>query len=269
MANRKRKADEDGDGDETMSPGSSPATSSRVLARPSKKARPTQVSGRSLTLPRLLETLDTDQLRSVLERICDRHPDIGHEVATGAPKPTPQAVLDVLHDYQNKLTAALPYGQNNASYVYDRIRDHLIALVEAIAEFTPQFLPPTETQPLKSLQFLDGATEIIHEIPNLDSEAHMYHKETAYDDITKAWTLVISEAGKRAGGFNLYSGGWDDILARHNHKSGGRLASAINAMSSSAVWMGGNGESSSSDQNSIRNQLMNGSFFSPVRVGPW
>lgn len=269
MANRKRKADEDGD--ESMSPNSSPAISNRPLARPSKKIRSNDLIGRPLALPRLLETLDTAELRTVLERICERHPEIGREVVNGAPRPTASAAIDVLKGYQEKLKAAAPYGDTSAEYTYYRVKDALVALLDALSDFTPQFLPPIETQPTKSLEFLDGATKFIHDLPNWDPQAYRHHKENAYEEISRAWALVINEASKRAGGFNLHSGGWDQTLSRHNEQSGGRLGTAVAAMADNVGWMGANAASSSSasEQNNILNQLMSGAYGSPVRVGPW
>lgn len=270
MASRKRKADEDGD--ETMSPQSSPAISARPLARPSKKVRSNEVIGRPLSLHRLLETLDTSQLRTVLERICERHSDIGNEVVSGAPRPSVASALDVLQGYQDKMKAAVPYGETSPEYTYYRVKEALIALIDALSDFTPQFLPPIETQPAKSLQFLDGATNLIHQLPDWQPQAYRHHKDNAFEEISKAWALVINEAGKRGGGFNLHSGGWDQKLSQHNERSGGRLASAIGAMTESVGWIGSNsngGSSSTSDPNSILNQLISGTYGAPVRVGPW
>lgn len=267
MSSRKRKADEDGD--ENMSPMSSPAISSRPLIRPSKKFRSNDLIGRPLSLPRLLETLDTNQLRTVLERICERHPDIGQEVVSGAPRPTVDSAMNVLHGYQERLNAAAPYGESSAEYTYDRVKSHIIALIDALSDFTPQFLPPIETQPTKSLEFLDGATRFIHNLPDWQPQTYRHHKDNAYEDISKAWALVINEAAKRGGGFNLHSDGWDQKLARHNEQSGGRLATAMTAMSNSVGWMGSNENGGSSDQGSILNQLVSGAYGSPVRVGPW
>lgn len=271
MATRKRKADDDGD--EAMSIQSSPAISNRALSRPSKKVRSqNDIIGRPLNLHRLLETLDTSQLRTVLERICERHVDIGQEVISGAPRPSVNSALLVLQGYQDKLKAALPYGDSSAEYTYYRVKEALIALIDALMDFTPQFLPPIETQPSKSLQFLDGATNFIHELPDWQPQAYRHHKDSAYEEISKAWALVINEAAKRAGGFNLHSADWDQKLSQHNERSSGRLAGAINAMTESVGWMGQNsngGPGPSTDQNSILNQLMSGSYGAPVRVGPW
>lgn len=265
MANRKRKADDDGD--ESMS--ASPSMSNRPLARASKKFRPTtnDAIGRPLTLPRLLETLGPDQLRTVLERICEAHPDIGQEVVSQAPPPTAEAALKVLQDYQDKLQESVPYGQTSPEYMYQRIKDSLIALLQAMSDFTPQFLPPIETQPSRSLQYLDGATNFIHDLPDWEPQAYRHHKENAYEDISKAWALVINEASKRAGGFNLHTDGWDGALNRHNERSGGRLGVAVSAMREKVGWVGAN--AAASEQNSILNQLMSGTYGSPVRVGPW
>lgn len=243
----------------------SPSISARALARPSKKARANDAIGRPLTLPRLLETLDTDQLRTVLERICDRHPEIGQEVVSQAPRPSVESAIAVLQDYQDKLNAAVPYGETSPEYTYQRVKDALVAMLDALADFTPQFLPPIETQPTRSLQFLNGATNFIHNLPDWEPQMYRHHKENAYEDISKAWALVINEASKRGAGFNLHSDGWDATLNRHNTRSNGRLGTAVAAMAENVGWMGSN----SNDQNSILNQLMSGAYGSPVRVGPW
>ena len=252
-----------------MSSTTSPAISARPLARPSKKVRGSEVIGRPLNLPRLLETLDTDQLRTVLERICESHPAIGHEVVTQAPRPSVDKALEILQSYEDKFKAAMPYGNSSAEYTYYRVKDAMVAFIEALADFTPQFLPPNETQPTKSLQFLDSATTFIHNLPDWEPQAYRHHKESAYEDIAKAWTLVIEEGAKRAGGFNLHSGGWDQVLGQHNATSGGRLNSAVAAMANNIGWMGTGGAASGNNPDSILDSILSGAYNSPVRVGPW
>ncbi|KAL2268746.1 hypothetical protein VTJ83DRAFT_3592 [Remersonia thermophila] len=273
MASRKRKADDNTD-EMSVSPMSSPRTTSRQLARPSKKVRGGgDVAGRPLPLPRLLETLDNSQLRSVLQTICERHPDIGREVVTSAPRPSVASALEVIGEYQEKLQAAVPFGQSSSDYTYFRVKQPLVALIDAISDFTPQFLPPVEQQTTVSLQYLDGATKIIHSLPDWESQQYRHHKDGAYDEISNAWALVITEAAKRGGGFLLHQGGWDQKLARHNQQSGGKLGQAMNAMAAQVPWTGSSTNapagSSLSDPNSILNQIISGAYSSPVRVGPW
>jgi protein Cut8 len=276
--NRKRKAEnEDGSHDDSMSisPTASPAFAPRTIARPSKKVRANEVTGRPLALPRLLETLDAESLRSVLQTICQRHPQIGTEVVASAPRPSVTAAVKVLSEYQEKLREAFPFGGNAGSdYAYNRVKQQLADLIDALTDFTPHYLPPNENQTTVSLDYLDSATKVIHDLPEWDSQSHRHHKDNAYDDISKAWALVISEASKRGGGFQLHSGGWDQRLAKHNEQSSGRMQAAVNALGSNLGWMGGMGSVESGDPGSIRNQLLNGTYGAgtgtlPVHVGIW
>jgi protein Cut8 len=271
MSSRKRKNDDD---DEmSVSPLNSPSISSRQLARPSKKIRATEVTGRPLSLPRLLETLDATQLRGVLRAICERRPEIGHDVVNEAPRPSVASALQVLDEYYRKLQDAFPYGagQSSSDYNYYRVQKPLVALTEAISDFTPQYLPPTETQTMTSLQYLDGATKMVHQLPEWNSATYRQHKESAYDEISRAWALVITEASKRGGGFLLHNGRWDQILAKHNEVSGGRLGAAISAMATNVDWIGNTPNSAQGGNSgaSILDQITSGRYGSPVRVGPW
>ncbi len=270
---RKRSREDDADDHMSISPQNSPAFASRNLVRPSKKVRANDVTGRPLNLSRLLETLDAESLRSVLQTICERHPQIGTEVVASAPRPSVARAVEVLSQYQEKLRDAFPLGPNRGSdYAYNRVKQQLTDLIDALTDFTPHYLPPNETQTSESLNFLDHATKIIHDLPEWDSESQKYHKINAYDEISRAWALVISEGSKRGGGFQLHSGGWDQRISKHNEQSGGRMQVAVNALGSNLGWMGGGGMGSGGDPGSIRNQLLNGTYGAgtlPARVGIW
>lgn len=259
--------------DVSMSPSPSPAISSRSLARPMKRIRGNELTGRPLALPRLLETLDAQSLRNVLQSICDRHPQIGAEVVASAPRPSVSSALEVLTQYQTKLSAAFPFGGGLNDYAYNRVRASLSALIDALTDFTPHYLPPNETHVTNSLEFLDGATKVIHDLPDWESYSHKYHKDNAYDEISKAWALVISEASKRGGGFQLHNGEWDHKVAKHNEQSGGKMQAAVNALGTNLSWMGGapTVDAAQRERELIRNELLSGTYGQgmPVHVGPW
>ncbi|KAL2809965.1 tethering factor for nuclear proteasome sts1 [Aspergillus granulosus] len=280
-SSRKRKAEDDhNDYDSRMSasPTNSPAFTPRSLpaSRQLKRARPS-VGGRPLSLPRLLETLDTDALRGVLRSICDRHPSLAEEVVQSAPRPSVASALQVLRNYQSTLQSSFPLGGNTESdYAYNRVRQPLGSLLEALSDFTPHFLPPNESQASVSLSYLDGATDIIHSLPRWSSPQNNVERDSAYDEICKAWILVIREAAKRGGGIQLQYGLWDQKLAKHNQNSGGRLQAAVNDLASSLGWMHGPdsqgfGSPGGNDLGSIREQLLSGTYGlgTPVKVGHW
>lgn len=278
---RKRKAEDDGnDHDARMSASptnSPPSFAPRQLpAFRSKRTRPS-VSGRPLSLPRLIETLDTDALRTVLRSMCERHPDLVDEVAHTTPRPNVASTLQVLRNYQSTLHSSFPLGGNPGSdYAYNRVRQPLSNLLDALSDFTPHFLPPHEQQASTSLSYLDGATDIIHALPRWDTPQNNIARESAYEEICKAWILVIIEAAKRAGGIQLQYGGWDQTLAKHNQTSGGKLQAAVNELGSILGWMSGSnnqsyGNATNGELGSIREQLFSGTYGlnTPVKVGPW
>ncbi|KAI9796605.1 MAG: hypothetical protein M1825_006529 [Sarcosagium campestre] len=290
MNSRKRKVEDDGedgyqdrytsrepssgvDGDERMSasPAGSPAISSRQLIRPGNKRVKTSVTGRPLTLPRLLETLDAAAMRTVLRNVCETHPDIGTEVVNMAPRPTVPSALDVLNSYESTLRGSFPFGGNPTSdYAYNRVRQPLMDLLDALGDFTPHFLPPNETQMMTSLSFLDGATDIIHRLPKWDNNLHNHHKDLAYEEMSKAWALVVKEAAKRGGGIQLQYGGWDQKVAKHNDEAAGKMQTAVNELTVNLGWMGGNQSSGGAGEpTSIRQQLLSGTYGANPHVRAW
>ncbi|KAH7094467.1 tethering factor for nuclear proteasome STS1 [Paraphoma chrysanthemicola] len=277
MSGRKRKADDDGSSDDRMS--ASPSMSTAELPRPQPrhmKRMRTNLSGRPLPLPRLLETLSADEMRSLLQSICQRHPDIGNEVVSTAPRPSIQSTLEVLSKYEAAFQAAFPFGGRSSSdYAYNRVRQQLIELLESLKDFTPHYLPPNEQQPATSLAFLDGATDIIHRLPNWDTYQHNRHKEEAYEEMAKAWAIVIREAAKKAGGIQLQYGGWDQKIAKHNDVSGGKMQEAVHELRGGLGWMANDAAppatSGPEDAMSIRQQLLSGNYgmgASPG-IGAW
>lgn len=267
VRSRKRKADEDADSGMSTSPTNSPPPfATRSLARPPKKIKASSSSAQSISIARLLETLDAESLRSVLQTICERHPEIESEVLTSAPRPSVDATAEVLSQYQEKLRSAFPYGSNSTSdYAFNRVKHHLVNLIDALTDFTPHYLPPYESQTAVSLSYLHCATKVVHDLPDWDSKSNEYFKDNAYDEISRAWALVINEASKRGGGFLLHAGGWDQVLSKHNEQSRGRLQMAMSAMASNLDWIGG---MNSGDSSFIRNQLLNGTYGNPsVSIG--
>ena len=281
-SSRKRKADdEDPRPDDRMSasPSSSPSIPSQSLPATRSIKRPRSgVVGRPLALPRLLETLEAESLRAVLKGILDHHPTIAAEVEKYTPRPSVSSALVVLRKYETKLQEAFPFGGNSSSdYAYNRVRQPLMALLDALSDFTPHFLPPHETQAASCLGFLDGATDMVHRLPSWDSFQNNMSKQNAYDEISRAWILVLREAAKRAGGIQLQYDGWDKKLAKHNQQAEGRLQAVVNELDSILGWAAGQSsapqqqQSRNDDLSNIRQELFAGTYGSnlSVRVGPW
>jgi len=167
-------------------------------------------------------------MRTVLRQICNDHPDVAAEILSAAPRPSVQSTLSVLSTYETNLRQAMPFGVRETSeYAYNRVRQQLQSLLDALRDFTPQFLAPHEPQAATSLAYLDGATEMVHRLPTWESYSQNRHKAEAYEELAQAWALTVREAAKRAGGIHLQVGGWPQKLLRHNELAGGKLDEAV------------------------------------------
>lgn len=283
MAGRKRKQNDDNeDGDTQMgrSPSDSPPMTNNSLpphpqSRTSKRAR-TDAGSRAIGLPRLLEALSPDSMRHLLRSICSSHPEIGSEVMRSCPRPSMDSVTEVLDRYEARLRASFPIGSSTSDYAYNRVQSHLMELVDALNDYTPYFLPPQETQINVSLCFLDRVTSLIHRLPNWDSFEHNRHKQDAYEEITKAWAMVVREAAKKGGGIQLQISGWDQKLFKHNETSGGKMEEAVGELRTNLGWIGryspsSGAETVSHDTSLLRQQILNGTYSAsgPVQVGLW
>ena len=244
---------------------------SPVVRSPRKAEK--EVRGRPLNLPRLLETICDSGLRKIVQTICERHSNIGAEIIASAPRPSPAATIEVLKKYQERFLESFPYGGRPGSdYAYNRVKQPLIQLIDSITDFIPEFLPPNETHGGVSLIILDNATKIICELSEWDSPSHRHHKDNICEEISMAWTLVITEESKKGAESKLLSEGWDIILRKHNERLGGRLQSAVNALErmslleisnrSNSTSPKGTNLSSESDPEveALRNQLQSGSL---------
>lgn len=131
MSGRKRKADEELDNERinndrmSTSPTASPNIQHRGLPaqRTIKRTRTHTSAGRPLPLPRLLQTLSADELRNLVQNICNERPDIRETIVTKAPRPSVESTLSVLAKYENDLREAFPLGNRTTSdYAYNRVR---------------------------------------------------------------------------------------------------------------------------------------------------
>ena len=258
----------------TTSPHISNARLPHSLTPSSRKRIRPNLIGRPLSVDRLLETLDKDSLRSVLRSLVDRNPALKDEVTHLSPRPSIQNTLQVLRQYYNKLISSFPLDPNPRSdYCYDRVRPQWQALLDALADFTPHFLPPNEQQSSTSLEYLHGVTRIIHDLPEWDTAQYNLAKRNAYEEIARAWASVIKEASKRGGGIQMQYNGWEEKLRLHNEKSGGLMKEAYEELMGALGWLRPmNSPNQSQQQQSIRQQLFSGTYGMEqpsIRTGMW
>ncbi|KAK9462768.1 Cut8 six-helix bundle-domain-containing protein [Lipomyces oligophaga] len=197
-----------------------------------KRAR-TGIISKPLPLNRRLEILDPRELRSLIHTLVTKHSYLADEVSSLAPIPTLSTSLDYLNRSFNRITDSFPYKCDPlGDYAFMRVRPHVSEFLSAVSDYTQNFLPPREQQIATSLQFLDGVTNLVARLPEWTSPANNSFKHIALDELSRAWTLVIQEALKRANGIYLEYGGWREKIAKHNVHADNRLLAAVQALES-------------------------------------
>lgn len=206
---------------------------------PFKSKRNRSNATNPLPLTRLLECLDSSTLTSIITNLVQRHPELEQEVSYLVPKPSLSATLATLDNLSKRMLSAFPYGgEPRGEYAYNRVGPHVEAFLSALSDYTPQFLPPIEQQPITSLNYLDSVTSMLHKLPDWTNPLHNYHKQTAYEEISKAWVLTIRESAKRGGGIGVIATGWVDKIQKHEAMSSGRLEGVLQAARQELGWLG-------------------------------
>ena len=107
-------------------------------------------------------------------------------------------------------------------------------------------------------------------------------KVNAYEEIARAWALVLREAGKRGAGMGVLNGGWDEKIRRHDEQSGGKMGEAVEELNKCLSWMAGQQSTHGmgapsgaatglSERELVRQQLFSGTYGAPggIRTGFW
>ena len=234
-------------------------------SRIKKRARVQNIASRPLPISRLVETLDKLGLENLISTLCQSHPELTHEIISLTPKITVNSSLDTLKNRLDAVFLGLPYkGDQQGDYAYLRVKPAVNEFLSALADYTAHFLPPNEQQLSNSLAFLDGATSLLHKLPTWNNPMNNHSKNTAYDEISQAWILTLTEASKRSNGLGLAYGGWEQKLAHHNDMSGHSLNAALSFIRQELAWLETSEPSSSPSASSasFSHRLSNSPFSS-------
>lgn len=215
--------------DDRRGPWSFPAPPSPTAGLHHKRARTEKGLAVAVPLARRLELLETQELVSLVSQLCEIHPEIVATVNRLAPPITMERALACLEGYLKRVTDALPYKGDQANdYAYLRVQEPLNKFFTALADYTGAFLPPHEFQPVQALEFLDGATTLVHRLPVWSSEVNNHLRNRAYEELGVAWTSMLRVVASSSP-LGLPAT-WESRIRRHNERSNGRLNPTIEVL---------------------------------------
>jgi protein Cut8 len=240
----KRKAsfaEEDHDDQQTEGVGEDIAMSTSPLPSPRtlKRPRHASISKRPLPVSRILDNLDKPALTALVSNLLSRHPDLISDFQSLAPKLTPQTAFATISRLESAFQSSFPYGgDKSGEYAYSRVHAAYTALLSAISDYTMHFLPPTNISPPELLSFLDNVTNVLHRIHIFHNPIHNIARESAFVNITNAWTLGIRYFLEVHGPFSFVAGGWLQRLEAHAEKEA-MLRRVTEMVTSEVAWARG------------------------------
>lgn len=209
-----------------------------------KRTRVQRIIGQPLPTNRLIEVLDKKNLQQLLTNLISLHPEIAHDVYHCAPKPTVSGAVEILSDKIDMIVNSLPYKVDSSSeYAFLRVKPLIEDFLSALSDYTLHFLPPVETQPSNSLEFLDQATALLHKLPNFSKLSNNYFKELAYEQLSHTWCICLKEfiknpsTSNNAGLLLLINNNWEAKLKKHNEDSNNKLESVVEFFKDEISWL--------------------------------
>ena len=157
----------------------------------------------------LMQTLDKEQLVSLVVSLVTRHPGIKDAVAALIPRPSLDSVTNALLAAEKRLSEAFPYsklGPDRSDYAYNRVKPHIEELQAMLTHYMDFFtLPrafPSHLQheyPALAFGYLHVATSVVHRLPIWQNEERNSEtRSSILERLGRHWCLVVAEVGRRA-----------------------------------------------------------------------
>ncbi|KAI9597635.1 Cut8 six-helix bundle-domain-containing protein [Syncephalis fuscata] len=255
---RKRRATSEDDeemhdrSDRSPSPGLSSSINGHNTRDSSIASRPVATTKRfrtvagpvQLPLPKLLESLDKQQLTTLLTTLVDKHPHLRPEVVAQLPRPTIQNVTSALNALSRRLHAAFPYsrtGPGRDDYTFYRVRPVLDELRTSLLQYGDHFVQASEHS-VTSFAYLALAASIIEQMPHWDNPEHeRAYRGDLYRRLAERWQLAVDVAAKCATEGKIYGeqtvSEWYRCLERHCAQSDGTLDNVLDSFRKGLGWM--------------------------------
>lgn len=174
---------------------------------------------------RHLEALDKEQLISLVEELVEKQPYLHPIVEQLAPPLSVQQALSTLVAYRHEIFNKIPLGDNSGDYAFLRVRPQWTSFFVALAEYTFAFLQKDPSKLLRTLEFLDGATSLVHEIPLWSTARNNYLLNRAYCELGQAWQETLDQAVDSLPFALMTSSAWESRFHDHCERSRGKMSS--------------------------------------------
>ncbi|KAJ2910360.1 Tethering factor for nuclear proteasome sts1 [Coemansia aciculifera] len=187
------------------SPATDSAQTGRKRTRMAGTAAPSEVS-----LDKLLEPLEEQSLRQLLDTLLAQNPGLGAQVRQLVPKPTVNSACSQLVRLERRLQAAFPYNKSGPAtddYTFHRVRPALEELRDTIAMYLDHFthhglasthqqladehLPHALSHPAEWFDLLAQATNVASRMPMWDRPDNNDIRRETLRQLADGWLRAI------------------------------------------------------------------------------
>ncbi|KAI8988132.1 Cut8 six-helix bundle-domain-containing protein [Mycotypha africana] len=195
MRGRKRRNSEDEEMADVPSTSTSPLRNlsykSRILDIKRQKTN-TSFQKRA-TRSILLDTLQKNDLLSILNSMLKKQPDLKQDLLNYIPLPTILSSMNVLMDMEKKFLNSFPFNKNGPGrddYTFSRVRENLMDYIDTIIQYANHFTS-VMVFPTTCFTFLDHATHMAHRLPTWNNQENNQYKAELYQHLNDFWKLAI------------------------------------------------------------------------------
>ncbi|KAI9284773.1 Cut8 six-helix bundle-domain-containing protein [Umbelopsis sp. AD052] len=196
-----------------------------------------------LSVRKLLDTLDKTTLVDLVNGLIDSYPSLQPEIEKNIPAPTLQSVSQVINDLEYKLSESFPYSRSGPirdDYSYNRVKGHLMDLVNALQEYADHFTTSSDF-PTTTFSYLHFATLVAERLPTWSNPTHNNIQRNLYLDLVKYWMKAIEQATSKIAEGKIYGEQvvteWAKNLMQHNSTTNGLFSEAIDLFANSLGWI--------------------------------
>lgn len=141
-----------------------------------------------------------------------------------APPITVQQALSTLVAYRQEIFNKLPLGDSSGDYAFLRTKPQWTSFFVALAEYTFAFLQKDSSELLTTLEYLDGATNLVHEIPPWTTAGNNHLLTRTYIELGQAWQETLEQAGDSLPFALMTGAAWESRFQDHCERSLGKMS---------------------------------------------
>lgn len=201
-----------------------------------KRIKSDKVIGQPLSIDRMIDTLNKQDLSELISKLIDSRPDITADVIRLSPKLSAEDCVRCLREKVDKIVGSLPYKVDPVSeYAFLRVKSLCFDFFQSLSDYILNFLPPVNNDTVDILDFLTKfLLQVLYRLPAFENGEFNHYYRLTIDKINHIYVESLSKfiQEKQANIYILLDGGWSKDIEEINRLNNGDFARVCNFLES-------------------------------------